>query len=241
LYRLLTGARVPHPSVLLSLSHGLGPPVHGWKSEQEQRALQGAMDLGKGDSLQAPDVERRPFLPGSIWLYLACFGAGTPATSTYRPWLARLREAGVFPGDPDRVLAALSGPARPPFMAALPQAALSNPDGPLAIVGHVDLAWTGGFMDPEGRISPSRFVVPLREFVKGRRVGVGMNALLRDIQQLNTELTLLDEQAEHAGGVSKLPSDQQTRRATLWMIRQDLSAYVLLGDPAVRLPLSAPR
>jgi hypothetical protein len=31
---------------------------------------------------------------------------------------------------------------------------------------------------------------------------------------------------------------RQARRADLWMQRQDLSGYVLLGDPAARLPIA---
>jgi hypothetical protein len=236
---LLDEVASARPSVLMSVSHGLGAPRQGWRAPTEQQALQGAMCLGPGQHLSASDVATRPFLPGGLWMYLACFGGGTPHTSPYFHWLRRLQDAGARTGRPEAVLASLPKEGQPPFIAALPQAVLANPHGPLALIAHVDLAWSYGFSDVDAtqvRGRPSRFLGLLRELVEGRRVGVGLTALLRFATEANLELTLMEDQDASGRGASR----DFTRRGHLWMTRQDVAGYVLLGDPAVRLPL-APR
>ncbi|HEX5753151.1 MAG TPA: hypothetical protein VFZ09_43525 [Archangium sp.] len=236
---LLDQAAMSRPGVLLSVSHGLGAPRKGWSSVSEQRALQGAMSLGR-ELLRAEDVASRPFLPGGFWVYLACFGGGTPQSSPYFHWLRRLQDAGARMGSPEAVLASLPKAGEPPFIAALPQAALANPEGPLALIAHVDLAWSYGFsdVDAQTRGRASRFLGLLRELVEGRRAGVGLSALLRFASEANLELTLLEDGAESDRAAGRTTEQDGVRRGHLWMMRQDVSGYVLLGDPAVRLPLA---
>ncbi|OJT18797.1 hypothetical protein BO221_39400 [Archangium sp. Cb G35] len=238
--QLLDQVAMPRPGVLLSVSHGLGAPRKGWASASEQQALQGAMSLGPGEHLRAEDVASRPFLPGGFWVYLACFGGGTPRASPYFHWLRRLQDAGARLGNPEAVLASLPKAGEPPFIAALPQAALANPDGPLALIAHVDLAWSYGFsdVDTQTRGRASRFLGLLRELVEGRRAGVGLSALLRFASEANLELTLLEDGAESDRAAGRANAQDGVRRGHLWMMRQDVSGYVLLGDPAVRLPLA---
>ncbi|WP_437957613.1 hypothetical protein WME76_40905 [Sorangium sp. So ce119] len=237
--------------VLFSLSHGAGAPRAGWSSPAEQRARQGAMVLGEsGELLTASDVAGRPFLPGGAWLFFACFGAGTPAESAYYPWLDRLHRLGRS-NAAERVLKALPKAGEPPFAAALPQAALANPDGPLGVIGHVDLAWTWSFLAdaPGGARAegsgvsgrPERFQGLLRALVNGHRLGVAHHQLASFFRTISTELaTLYDESARLGLAVDTEAEDEprRARRASLWMQRQDLCAYVLLGDPAARLPIA---
>jgi hypothetical protein len=240
--QLLTQVASPHPSVLFTMSHGLGAPRRGWKSVEEQRARQGAMSLGMEGTLEASALATTPFLPGGLWFFLACFGAGTPARSVYYPWLARLREAGEYPGQLERLLAALPREGERPFVAALPQAALANPHGPLAVMGHVDMAWTYSFLDMgrSARDRPSRFLGLLSALVEGSRAGVGLSALLRSFNVANTELTTLYDQEEFARQAGRGSPVDSVELAHLWMLRHDLAGYILLGDPAVRLPLTRP-
>ncbi|MCA8964074.1 MAG: hypothetical protein KDC48_04280, partial [Planctomycetes bacterium] len=124
------------------------------------------------------------------------------------------------------------GEARP-FVAALPKAALASERGPLGFVGHLDLAWTYGFRelrDAEANARPARFMALLREALAGARFGVALNELLRYFGEVNTELSVLE------GADVQDPAT----RGHLWMLRQDLAGYVLLGDPAARLPVRAP-
>ncbi|MCY0991003.1 hypothetical protein OV203_27915 [Nannocystis sp. ILAH1] len=219
--------------VLFSVSHGEGAPRRGWQSLAEQRARQGAMSFGPDGRLGADELAGATFLPGGLWFMLACFGAGTPDTSKYRRWLEVLQAQGQFHGRPEVVLGSLPRAGEPPFVAALPKAALASPRGPLGFIGHVDLAWTYSFREldagkPTNR--PQRFVHTLASALRGDRLGVAFHALFRFFAQTNTELTTLDED-EVA---------DPTRRAHLWMLRNDLAGYVLLGDPAARLPIAAP-
>lgn len=236
-------------SVLFTMSHGAGIPKGGWRSPAEQRGFQGAMVLGrKGDLLAANDIAHSPFIPGGVWFMFACYGAGTPSRSAYFPWLERLHALGVLGKTAENVLAALPGPGQRPFVAALPQAALSNPDGPIGFIGHVDLAWSWSFLDYE--VSPAglvpqnraeRFQSVLQAFAQGHRFGVAHHELIRFFRSVNAELTAsYDMLARRSVGIADFVEDRASgiRRANLWMQRQDLSAYVLLGDPAARLPIA---
>lgn len=221
----------PGPSVMLSLSHGLGS---GWKSSEQQRALQGALVLpDKRRVLTGAELVSRPFLPGGIWFCLACYSAGTPGRSSYEPWLQQLQSVDL---DAARVLAAgVPKEGEPPFTAALPQAVLANPEGPLAFIGHVDLAWTSTLSD-QGNLAHSRFLGVLRTLMEGRRAGNALHTLLRFFSEGLVELTALYKQEERARITGRESTVNPLVRAGLWLQCQDFSNYVLLGDPAVRLP-----
>ncbi|WP_437941638.1 hypothetical protein [Sorangium sp. So ce341] len=242
-HEMLREAERSRAGLLFSLGHGAGAPRRGWRSPEEQRAEQGALVLGR-ERLTARDLAARPFLPGGLWFLFACFGAGTPARSAYYHWLARLHEMGMT-GPAARVLDALPRGA-PPFVASLPQAALANPAGPLGVLGHVDLAWTWSFLDhgsPEAGAGPrrraERFQGLLRALVQGHRFGPAHHEITRFFCSLSTELsTMYDEDAAPGGPQAGGDGPREAARAGLWMQRQDLGAYVLLGDPAARLPIA---
>lgn len=227
---LVAEASRDEPGVLLTMSHGAGAPRRGWRSLEEQRRLQGGMSFGPASGLLTGEaLAGRPFMPGGVWLMVACFGAGTPEASKYQRWLEQLAATGSFGGEPEAVAASLPADGRP-FIAALPKAVLQSPHGPLAFMGHVDLAWTYSFRERDaGRPvdRPDRFIDVLHGLLRRDRVGVAFHELLRHYGRTNTELTALEE-----SGV-----DDPGRRGHLWMLRNDLAGYMLLGDPAAQLPL----
>jgi hypothetical protein len=243
---LLAQAERAEAALLFSMTHGLGAPANGWSSPGEQRALQGAMKISAGnDRITAADIQGRRFLPGGLWLMFACFGAGTPSRSAYAPWLERLSALGLCHVPTRSVLAALPREGERPFVAALAEAALANPDGPLGVIGHVDLAWTWSFLDdlataagskiPRGR--HERFQEILRSTLRGQRFGVAHGALAHFFGEINQDLaTMYDESVPSRAGADD-PA-RMARRADLWMQRQDLAGHVLLGDPAARLPIA---
>ncbi|MBZ4414971.1 hypothetical protein [Myxococcus sp. RHSTA-1-4] len=234
---LLDHATRPGPGVLFTLSHGRGRPPGGWERPEARREHQGELKLPDGRFLPAAALASRPFLPGGIWFSFACFGAGTPARSSYAHWLRKLPES-----DPNarRGLEAAPQAGEPPFIAALPQAALANPEGPLAVMGHVDLAWSHSFSD-RGRGTPSRFIELLKELARGSRAGVALHSLIQVLNETSSELTSLYNQEELERAHGSPSSIDGVERARLWMLRQDLANYILLGDPAVRLPLASAR
>ena len=237
---LLSMASVSTPAMLLSLSHGLGAPRRGWRSPDEQRALQGALALGPDGPLAAEMVEETPFLPGGVWMCVACFAAGTPPHSAYHPWLSLLAENGnVSPAALAGVLRSLPNEGERPFVAALPQALLANPEGPLAVIGHMDLAWTYGFSDPESKRSrASRMLAAQRAILSGARVGVGLDALMHAYRETNDELTARYQLQRDARARSRPDPVTPKQLGALWMQRNDLRGYVLLGDPAARLGIT---
>jgi hypothetical protein len=241
---LLEQAARPGPSVLFSMSHGVGAPRGGWRSIEEQRALQGALSLGGGRRLTGADMADRPFLPGGAWFCLACFGGGTPAVSEYAHWLSSLKAAGRFPGRLDAVLSSLPRAGERPFVASLPRAVLASPRGPQAVIAHVDLAWTYSFQDmgAVARSRPSRFQHLFKAFVDGKRVGLAYRELFRFFSETSvalTELLAAEEAAAFKGAPSAEDAQRKAEKANLWMLQRDLAGYVLLGDPAARLHVSA--
>jgi hypothetical protein len=226
------------PGVLFTMSHGLGVPHGDPGSYARQRERQGALCLQSRDVLAASDLASRPFLPGGLWFFFACFSAGTPSRSAYHAWLSRLREDGEYFHRVDPVLAHLPREGEAPFVAALPQAVLANPEGPLAVIGHADLAWTYSFRDEE-RSYTSRFVSLLKALVMGRSAGLGLTGLTRFVDAVQTELAILYSAEENAKYGHAPPLQERIHRAHLWMARHDLAGYILLGDPAVRLPTGA--
>lgn len=232
------GSRRP-ATVLFTASHGYGGPRGGWGAGQseEQRQAQGALCFAlRGARLYGRDIAAmESFLPGGIWFMLACYGAGTPHSSHYRHWLERLAKSNEFAGSAASVLRALPSASERPFIAAVPQAALAHPEGPLACIGHLDLAWSYSFQDFDtgrARSRPDAFFGVLRTLARRGRVGMAYLQLLQAQHMANNYLSYLYDTAEETN--TPPPAAQLGH---LWMLRQDLAGYILLGDPAARLPL----
>lgn len=231
---LWAAARRERPSVLLSVGHGIG--VSRDCGDAVQRRRQGALSFGASGAIEGADFVGRGFLPGGIWLSIACFSAGTPETSDYYHWLDTLRRTGHAASGIGHVLDTLAHDR--PFLAAIPKAVLADPNGPLAFVGHVDLAWTYSFfdLDDRPRRRPARLVSVLQALLSRHRAGVAVRKLMHAFAEVNTELTTLQDAQARVGGAIR--DADRVRRAHLWMLRQDLAGYLLLGDPAVRLPIA---
>jgi hypothetical protein len=162
-----------------------------------------------------------------------------PGSSSYHAWLRDLAAADAYGGDPAAVLRSLPLPEWRPFVAALPQAALANPAGPLGIISHVDLAWSYGFSDT-GDLSESRrsrILAPLHALVRGSRAGVALGALMDPYRSTNDALLSMYQIQKDAQVQGRPDPTDPRERGNLWMLRNDLRGYVLLGDPAARLPL----
>jgi hypothetical protein len=235
--RWLAAAAGVGPGVLFSCSHGVGAPRDGWKKPELRRELQGAPCLGGGQHLEAEVLARSPFVPNGVWLMFACFGAGTPRISAYHHWLRRLQAHGEHADDLAPVKASLPGDGEPPFLAKAAQAALANPAGPLAIISHLDLAWSYGFCDLEKMSQGERhrrFYEVVAQLVKGTRVGLAMDSLRSERSKVRAEIMA----AVDAEARGEAMEDHQARLGHRWMMLQDLDGYVALGDPAARLQVA---
>jgi len=241
--RALTATR--HPSVLLSMSHGLGPPRRRTWSPAEAREHQGAMSFGGEGALTAQDVASAPFLPGGLWIYFACFGAGTPRTSAYKHWLEMLALHGMADlGPASATLRGLDQGGG--FVSGLAKAALANPNGPLAILGHIDLAWSYGYEElrvgnEKGITGSNRsrnFYNLITKLVAGERAGAASLAMKLVLGDVSTQLNDHYDRYKRGGTVEGATPADALALGNLWMLHQDLRGYALLGDPAVRLPLA---
>lgn len=230
--------------MLLSLSHGAGAPMGGWKHRDAQTRQQGAMSFGAhlGGCLTGEQVARGRFLPGGFWFYFACFGAGTPAKSAYWHWL-RASAFGKDISDSD-LLNGLAADNPHGFIAALPKAALANPEGPLAVIGHIDLAWDVCYTGPSGKKYQERLAgltaLSRENESDPARIGPMFGDFTKGLDEANHDLTEevdRDKRLERLGGAV---AGGSTERAIRWMERQDLAAYILLGDPTTHLPIRRP-
>ncbi|OJT21796.1 hypothetical protein BO221_23770 [Archangium sp. Cb G35] len=239
---LLSAAGAARSGVMLTVSHGLGKPRGGWASVEQQRATQGALSIAPGKVLTAELLRKTPFLPGGMWFYLACFGAATPPRSAFHAWLKLLEQQKLYGARPESVLENLPKAGERPFLAALPQAVLANPKGPLAVIGHSDLAWTFGFADSEEmrKSRASRVLSMLSAMKDGSRAGVAFDSLMRFYRDVNDDV-MKDYEARQEAEVYKRPDPIDPKKLGLrWMLRNDLRGYLLLGDPAVRLAFRRP-
>lgn len=237
---LADAARTPG-GLLVSLSHGVA--LERSAPLAERRAHQGAMHVHARRALTAEDLRRAPFFEGGAWFFFACFSAGTPRESVYRPWLRSLAERRFTSDDVDVATRAL--PDEPsPFVAALPKAALASPRGPLAVFGHVDLAWTWSFAPVQLTTGErvfkkrhARFTSLFEALLARRRFGAAFSGLSSASATVGAGLLTMYGSDEKPPAGEK--PEQAADRAHRWLEHHDLAGFVLLGDPAARLPATA--
>lgn len=225
---LLAGAR--DADFLLSVGHGAGSAM----SYADRTRLQGALLTAPGELLVGDDVGAGAFLPGGVWFLFACYGLGTPARSSYASWIEDLHRTERL-RDRDRAVieAGQLGPGEAPFIAELPRRALANPDGPLAVIGHVDLAWSYSFT-AEAQSRFDRLFSTIQVVLQAQLAGFAFEQLVRNCVIASDQLAQLYlQRSEHERGLA--PPVEPRLLARTWMLRQDLRGFVLLGDPAARL------
>lgn len=210
--------------VLLTSSHG-----HETREPELVRRLQGAPRLSRrpSDILTPDDIAAAPFVEGGLWVTLACFGGGMASRSVYAPWMKRLFRGKV----PGRLAAALTSlaPDGVPFVSGTVKAALASPTGPLAVIAHVDTAWSFAFSEGGDRAGrPKTLEDMLGVLAKGRRVGVAHRVL---VDRCRVWDGVLHRLAEKAARRRNTPEDD-LREAKLRLMRADLCSYLLFGDPA---------
>jgi hypothetical protein len=212
------------PAVLFSATHGMG----GWKpGDPDQEARQGALlcQDWKGVGSVAPpehyfaasDLGADAQVRGLVAFFFACYGAGTPKVDPY------VHE----PGQPPPTV------APQPFVAALPKALLSHPQGgALAVVGHIDRAWGFSFLSMTSQPLLNPFQNALGWILLGKPIGFAMKDFNEKYAVLSAGLSAM---LEKVGWGMAVPHE---KLAIEWLQRNDAQNYVVLGDPAVRLHVS---
>jgi hypothetical protein len=222
---LLNGPDVP--ALLFTASHGMG--FHS--GDPRQLPHQGALlcqdwpgpnqwpggPVPPEHYLSADDVGDGARLQGLIAFHFACCGAGTPRLNDF----AHLRQ--LEQRNPIALRA---------FVARLPQRLLGHPNGgALAVVGHVERAWGCSFYGGPGLGQQLQaFQSTLLRLLDGFPVGYAMEYFNQLYAALSAELSGELEDIKYGKTV-----DDGTL-SSLWTSNNDARSYLVLGDPAVRLP-----
>ncbi len=234
LEKLLGGAETP--SFLFTASHGMGFRNDDPRQPRHQGALlcdewpgpNNWVDAA-GNSKRIPEsfyvsadhVTNDARLLGLLAFFFACYGAGTPRQNDF-PYLEPFTQEFLSPD------------AVPPhaLVARLPQRLLGHPKGSaLAVVGHVERAWEYSF-SWEGA-GPQ--LGPLDDVIKQLTLGFPIGAAMEYANTRYAELSAMLTQELTNVKFGKKPDD--LKLANWWTANNDARSYVILGDPAVKLPV----
>jgi hypothetical protein len=224
LLRLVGGPETP--ALLFAACHGMEFPKDDPKNRQLRH--QGALlcqdwqgpEAGRGEVSPdhylagehlAPDAD----LGGLIAFFFACYSAGTPRFDAY--YKQEFRDSGKTITDR-------------PFLAALPRAMLGRREGgALAVVGHVERVWGTSYLGPRQSQQLAVFEGAVERLLKGQPIGLAMEYFNGRYAALSSELTTILDNVHWQ-------KPNRYELAELWTANNDARGYIVIGDPAVRLP-----
>jgi hypothetical protein len=213
------------PSLIFTAGHGMGYKNGDIRQLKTQGALlcqdwPGPLEWHNKPVppefyFSAADVGSDASLRGVLAVHFACYGLGTPQ-------LDEFSQKQTGPADPI---------APHSFVAHLPQRLLSQPggNGALAVIGHVERAWSYSFAWPGADQQIEVFRAAMKRLMTGFPVGYATEFFNQRYAELATHLNLELDNIKFGA----TPDD--LKLSGLWTANNDARNYAVLGDPAVRL------
>ena len=199
------------PALVFTASHGLGFA----KGDVLQSTCQGALvcqewpgpehPVAPEHYLAAADLDHLGGCLGTVGFHFACYGAGTPAFDDFKPRHELATE---------------------PFVSPLPRKMLGR-GGALAVIGHVDRAWSCSFYWRSIGRQLTVFEDCFYRLLNGSPVGRALSGFWERAAELGLDLLSDLESIDFGRKESAVVGD--------WTAYRDARNTVLLGDPAVRL------
>ena len=213
------------PDLLFTASHGVAFPLNDPRQLPHQGALLcqdwpgpavwGNRPVPASYYFSADDLTDAARVGGLIAFHFACYGAGTPALDEF----------------PHPKLAARPTIAPRSFLARLPNALLAHPGGgALAVVGHVERAWPCSFVWKQAGAQLEVFRDLMTRLLKHNPIGAALDVFNARYATLSAFVNNDVQDAKYGG------TPDPVNLAYLWTAANDARGYVVLGDPAVRLP-----
>lgn len=158
------------------------------------------------------DVSADANLLGMIAFFFACYGGGTPLEDEFAHKDGKRKQI-----------------APKPFLANLPRRMLQQ--GALAVFAHVERAWGTSFMWDKGIDNTESFKSSLKRLLEGGPMGYAFEYFNERYAELSSDLTTILEELQFGGEPDKEDLVQK------WTANNDARSFVVIGDPAVRLPV----
>jgi hypothetical protein len=204
------------PALLFTGTHGLLQDVKSEELPGQQGALLCQEYQGGGATpdtfYAAADLPAKAKVHGMVHFLYACYGVGYPRYDTYN----YVKKAAIAPA---------------PMMARLPQRLLGFENGALAVLGHIDRAWSCSFNVDGQPPQDQGFRDVLTKVMSGYRLGSATDQFNFRWAALTIPLADTLKRMQTRRGLDTLA-------ANLWTIRNDARNYILHGDPAIKLRVS---